>query len=79
MHGGIVTTKSSPLVDDRNYTILSAGVLTGPMPRAEALARAESIHREWAELGYNGGRGRKVEVFYRDGSLVATFPGDNNS
>ncbi len=66
--------KQKLLVDDNCYTVVCAGVRIGSLSRTGALDKARSLNREWADLGFNNGRGRKAEVFYRDGGLVAAFP-----
>jgi hypothetical protein len=65
--------KAKPLIDDRNYTVVCAGVRHANLTQKAAYDKAYALNREWADLGFCGGRGRKVEVFYRDGTLVYTI------
>jgi hypothetical protein len=63
---------TGPIVDTKNYSVVCAGVQRASLTHDEVLAYAEKLNREWTELGYRCGR--RADVFYRDGSLVASFP-----
>lgn len=65
-------SKSKAIVDDKLYTVVSHGARFGPFTYEKAVMEAHKTRDEWAALGFNGGRGRKAEVYYRDGSVVLT-------
>lgn len=55
-----------PLLEEKPYVVVIAGVRHPARTEAEALAVATRQEEEWAALGYR----RRARVFYRDGREV---------